>query len=87
LPPFPLALGSALRRPRLPTVPCAQTTSKKTILPEMARAPATNVVILRISSNVPAGIEPQRIFSTRHRYQMHVVGHHAPSQQLHSRFA
>jgi hypothetical protein len=66
-----------------PQMPSAQTTCKKAILPEMSCAAATHVVILRISSMYSPKQNSQRIFSAGHRYQMHMVTHHAPSQQSH----
>ena len=70
-------------RQSYPQMPTAQTTCKKAILPEMSCAAATHVVILRISSMYSPEQNSQRIFSTGHRYQMHMVAHHAPAQQSH----
>ena len=60
-----------------------QTASKEAILPKMPCPSASGVVVLRISSVYPSEQYCQRILSTWDRYQMHMVGHHAPSQQSH----
>jgi hypothetical protein len=61
----------------------AQTTSKEAILPKMPGPSASSVVVLRISSVDPPEQYRQGIFSPWDRYQMQMVGHHAPSQQSH----
>jgi hypothetical protein len=52
-------------------------------LPKMPCPSTSSVVVLRISSVDPPEQYCQRIFSTWDCYQMHMVGHYAPSQQSH----
>src|SRR5258708_37555236 len=53
----------------------------------MTSPPSACVVVLRITPMHPAQHDAQRILSRRKGYQMDMVGHQAPSQQLNAGIA